>query len=320
MRMMWIGALSTAGGVAHGQSAAEHMSLGDRDRAALNLASAYKHFEAALALDSTNYDALVKTSQVAVELGEFNPSADQRAALFKSGEQYGRRAVAANANDADGHFELAQALGRNALSQGPRDRIKFAREVREQALEALKLNPKHSGALHVMGLWNAEVMRLNGFTRMIAKNFLGGQIFSRGELGQRSEISRERRRRRLWPHLASPRSRSDLRGSTLEAKGDGAIRVDRARAVDRFQRRALQGAGGAQARGDPVDRVERIGVRCARRSRNARDDQRLLRRALCAPRAGGVVHACGRAAPNGIRRADRPMRRGLGASPDGRVE
>jgi tetratricopeptide (TPR) repeat protein len=60
---------------------------------------------------------------------------------------------------------------------GARDRVKFAREVRDQALEALKLDPKHSGALHVMGVWNAEVMRLNGFSRMIAKNFLGGQIF-----------------------------------------------------------------------------------------------------------------------------------------------
>jgi uncharacterized protein HemY len=28
-----------------------------------------------------------------------------------------------------------------------------------------------------MGMWNAEVMRLNGFTRMIAKNFLGGKVF-----------------------------------------------------------------------------------------------------------------------------------------------
>jgi uncharacterized protein HemY len=29
-----------------------------------------------------------------------------------------------------------------------------------------------------MGVWNAEVMRLNGFTRLIARNFLGGQVFS----------------------------------------------------------------------------------------------------------------------------------------------
>jgi Tfp pilus assembly protein PilF len=26
-------------------------------------------------------------------------------------------------------------------------------------------------------MWNAEVMRLSGFTRMLAKNFLGGKIF-----------------------------------------------------------------------------------------------------------------------------------------------
>jgi tetratricopeptide (TPR) repeat protein len=177
-RVIWIGALLTAGGVAHGQSAAEHVSLGVRDLAVLNVASALKQFEAALALDPTNYDALIKAAQAAIDLGEFNPSADQRAALFRNAEDYARRAITANAGDADGHFELAQALGRNALSQGPRDRVKFAREVREQALEALKLDPKHSGALHVMGLWNAEVMRLNGFLRMIAKNFLGGQIFS----------------------------------------------------------------------------------------------------------------------------------------------
>jgi Tfp pilus assembly protein PilF len=29
-----------------------------------------------------------------------------------------------------------------------------------------------------MGMWNAEVMRLSGFTRMIAKNLLGGKVFS----------------------------------------------------------------------------------------------------------------------------------------------
>nr|MBA3657722.1 tetratricopeptide repeat protein [Gemmatimonadaceae bacterium] len=30
---------------------------------------------------------------------------------------------------------------------------------------------------HVMGIWNAEVRRLNGFTRAIAQNFMGGQVF-----------------------------------------------------------------------------------------------------------------------------------------------
>jgi tetratricopeptide (TPR) repeat protein len=163
---------------ARAQSVSDHIAQGNRDRATRDAASALKAFEAALAIDASNYDALVNAAECAVELGEFNANAKQRDALFRSAEQYARRAVAANPSGAEGHFELAQALGRTALSQGPRDRIKYGIEVRDQALAALKIDPQHSGALHVMGLWNAEVMRLNSFARMIAKNFLGGKIFN----------------------------------------------------------------------------------------------------------------------------------------------
>jgi tetratricopeptide (TPR) repeat protein len=162
---------------ARAQTAASEIVAGDRDHAALDIASALEHYEAAIALEPTNYDALVKAAHDAVDLGEFNPSDDQRTALYRSAEQYARRAVAANPNDAEGHFELARALGRNAQTMGTRDKVKFAKEVRDQALEALRLNPKHDGALHVMGEWNAEVMRLNGIARMVARNFLGGQVF-----------------------------------------------------------------------------------------------------------------------------------------------
>jgi tetratricopeptide (TPR) repeat protein len=126
--------------------------------------------------DTTSYEGLVKAAHDAVDRGEFAP-ADQRAALYKSAEQYARRAVAANPNDAEGHFELAVAIGRNALTMGARDRVKYAAEVRDQALDALKLNPNHAGAEHVLGVWNAEVMRLSGFTRLIAKKLLGGKVF-----------------------------------------------------------------------------------------------------------------------------------------------
>jgi tetratricopeptide (TPR) repeat protein len=163
---------------AHGQSAAEQIALGDRDHAALNPAGALKHYEAALAVDPNNSDALTKAAYDAVDLGEFNPNADQQTALYRSAEQYARRAVAANPGSAEAHFQLALALGRNALTMGARDRVKFAGEVRAQALEALRLDPKHAGALHVMGVWNAEVMRLNGLTRLIARKLLGGEVFS----------------------------------------------------------------------------------------------------------------------------------------------
>lgn len=163
--------------VAGAQSVQEHIAAGDRDFDAQNATSAYAHYEAALKADPTNYPALWKGARTAIDLGEGAPDAATRKRYYQAGEQLARRAVAANPRDAEGHYMLARALGRTALTLGTRERIKYAGDVRMHALEALKLDPAHAGALHVMGMWNAEVMRLNGVSRMIAKNFLGGQVF-----------------------------------------------------------------------------------------------------------------------------------------------
>ena len=163
--------------VAGAQSASEHVAQGDRDYTAMNAVDALKHYEAAVTEEPANYEALWRAARTEVDLGEFEGDEAKRTAFFKAGEEYARRAVTANPSDAEGHFSLARALGRRALSLGTRERIKYAGEVRAHALDALKIDPKHPGALHVMGMWNAEVMRLNGISRMIAKNFLGGKVF-----------------------------------------------------------------------------------------------------------------------------------------------
>jgi tetratricopeptide (TPR) repeat protein len=163
--------------IAGAQTAADHIALGDKEYVAMNASAALQHYEAAIKLDPNNYEALWKASRSAVDLGSYESDDAKREAYFKSGETYARSAVAAKPGDAEGHFNLARAIGKNALTQSPRSRIKYAKDVRTQALECLKIDPKHAGCLHVMGMWNAEVMRLNGFTRMLAKNFLGGQIF-----------------------------------------------------------------------------------------------------------------------------------------------
>jgi FimV-like protein len=165
-----------APGTAFGQSASEHITLGDQEHAAFKPAQALEHYEAAIALDSTNAEALGKASRSVVDVGEQEKDANRRRSLFRAGEAYARRAVAANPQDAENHFHLARALGRAALSVGVRDRVRYAVEIRSEALEALKIDPDHPGALHVMGVWNAEVMRLNGFERFFAKNLLGGRV------------------------------------------------------------------------------------------------------------------------------------------------
>ena len=177
LRCLSVGMLLAAS-VAGAQTAADHIALGDKEYVAMNAPAALAHYEEAIKQDPKSYEALWKASRSAVDLGSFERNDKNRESDFKSAELYARRAVEVNPGDAEGHFNLARALGKNALTQGPRARIKYATDVRAHALECLKINPKHPGCLHVMGMWNAEVMRLNGFTRMMAKNLLGGKVFS----------------------------------------------------------------------------------------------------------------------------------------------
>jgi tetratricopeptide (TPR) repeat protein len=178
---MRVGVLTTvmllaAAGAVRAQTADEQISAGDRAYDARDLTTALDRYEKALAAEPKNYEALWKASRTSIDLG-FPATAAARNALFSSAEQYARRAVAANPGDAEGHFVLAWALGRTALFQSPRGRVKYGNEVRSHALECLRLKPAHAGCLHIMGVWNAEIMRLNAVVRLIARNVLGGRAF-----------------------------------------------------------------------------------------------------------------------------------------------
>jgi len=164
-------------GTARAQTVGEQVALGDRAYAALDIPAALDHYEKAVAESPKSYEALWKAGRTAIDLGTPAPDAAKRSALFGRAEQYGRRAIAVNPGDAEGHFVLAWALGKTALTQSARGRVKYGTDVRAQALECLRLKPDHTGCLHVMGVWNAEVMRLNGLVRLIAKNILGGRVF-----------------------------------------------------------------------------------------------------------------------------------------------
>lgn len=161
------------------QDARVRVALGDSAQAAFDPEAALAHYEAAIAIDSANADALGKAARSAVDLAESLADATRQKALFRKGEQLARLAVKADSGNAESWFHLARALGRAALSVGVRDRVKYAVGVREAGLKALALAPDHPGALHVLGMWNAEVKRLSGVELFFARRFLGG-----GVLGQ----------------------------------------------------------------------------------------------------------------------------------------
>lgn len=159
------------------QSTAEHIALGDHAYAERLVQAALNHYHMAVASAPANYEALWKASRAEVDLAEAAGKGHLGDSLMILAEQHAHAAIAANPANAEGHFSLARADGRKALTLGIMDRIKYAKIVRNEALEALKYDSLHAGALHVLGVWNAEVMRVNGFARAFARTFLGAQVF-----------------------------------------------------------------------------------------------------------------------------------------------
>lgn len=166
----------TAGSTVSAQSAAADLAAGDREHQALHPEEALAAYERVLALEPDNYDALWKASRSALDLASGPVSSEHyRFQLFRTGERHARRSVQVRPSDAEGYFSLARALGKTSQSVGIRDKVKYATAIRENALQCVKLNARHSGCHHILGVWNAEVMRLSGFERMIARNVLGGR-------------------------------------------------------------------------------------------------------------------------------------------------
>ena len=183
MRMLLLIATLAAGAVAPlaAQSADDEIRAGQAARDSLDAESSLQHFQRAAELDSANYEANWRTALALIDVGAETPDSVKSAArdsMYALAETYARRAVALRPDDAEGHFVLADAIGRASLTKGKRERVERAKEIRDEALKAIQLNPKHDGAYHILGRWNAEIMRLSGVQRFVAKNFLGGAVFN----------------------------------------------------------------------------------------------------------------------------------------------
>ena len=164
----------------HAQGVADHVAMGIAAHEAHDLRTALQHFQAALDQDSSSYDANWRGALTLLDIGEQSPDSSKggaRDSLYSLAERYATRAVAANPQGADGHFALAAAIGRASLALPTEERIRRAGIIRKEALRTIDLNLRHDGAYHIMGRWNAEIMRLSGISRFFARNFLGAGVF-----------------------------------------------------------------------------------------------------------------------------------------------
>jgi len=87
---------------------------------------------------------------------------------------YTKRAVALDPKNAVGVLSLAVCYGKLGLYADARDKVGYARMVKQYALEAIELDPSYAYAHHVLGRWNYEVAGLGRTKRFLVKLIDGG--------------------------------------------------------------------------------------------------------------------------------------------------
>jgi tetratricopeptide (TPR) repeat protein len=163
---------------AQAASIAAEIRAGDSLEAALHPEAAVARFRAALALDSTSYEGLWKAARAVVNVAKQIDSDEdalkkRRDSLYVQARALAEAAVRANPRGAQGHSMVAQALGRLSRTRGGKERVRFAKTIYDEAMQALALDSTNDPADHVLGAWNAEIKRLSGMTRFFAKTLFG---------------------------------------------------------------------------------------------------------------------------------------------------
>ena len=156
-------AARAAGGIGRGDELYAHGQLADA-RAA---------YQSALTAEPGSFTALCRLTRVESEMGEDARGEEQRQ-LTASAIAHARAAVKLAPDSAQGHVWLATALGRQALREGPKNKLAMAREIKSEVDRGIALDPTIGRAYHVRGLWNRDIARLGVFERTMAKAVLGG--------------------------------------------------------------------------------------------------------------------------------------------------
>lgn len=161
---------------ARGDGAANEVALGDAAYARFENDVALDHYEKAALADPNDASVRWRLARAHADLGQALETTDRGAALeeYRLGEKEARRAVALDPDSANAHFFLAVCVGRMALFEGGKTKIRLSREVRSEAERAIELDPRHDGAYHVLGRWNYGIATLSWILKAFAKVIYGG--------------------------------------------------------------------------------------------------------------------------------------------------
>lgn len=82
-------------------------------------------------------------------------------------------AVSDDPRSALAHASLAICYARSSLLEGAKRKIEYSKLVQAEALRAVSIDPKQDVALHVLGAWNFNMVKLNPLLKKLAEIIYG---------------------------------------------------------------------------------------------------------------------------------------------------
>jgi tetratricopeptide (TPR) repeat protein len=123
---------------------------------------ALQSYQAAVALEPSNYEALCHISRSYVDIGEHLPATTdqektQQLQTYEKALEFANKAIAVNASGAMGYTRRAIANGRIALFKGVWESLGLVKQTKADCEKAIALDPKDAAAYYVLGRTHLKV-------------------------------------------------------------------------------------------------------------------------------------------------------------------
>jgi hypothetical protein len=131
-----------------------------------------------IAAEPRRIDLRLAAARELTALGVTEPSRDDRMARIDGAEQQARAAVQLDSLSAEAHYWLAAAFGLRADESGGLAEVSAAKSAYAETMIALRLDPLHPGAHHILGRLHAGALGLSTISRLIARGLGLGAVIS----------------------------------------------------------------------------------------------------------------------------------------------
>jgi len=149
------------------------LARGDAEDQRLETSAALATYLAAEKLAPNDANVLYRISRE-YALSMYDTSVkDEQHALAEQALDYARRAIAADADNANAQLAAAICYGRLTSFVDVRRKIEYARLIKQHGERAIELDGNNSYAWHVMGMWNYELAKISSVQRKAAKVLYG---------------------------------------------------------------------------------------------------------------------------------------------------